>query len=200
MNKKYHRRSIRLKNYDYSQSGAYFVTVCTHQKKPFLGNILNGVMKVNKFGKAVEKEWLKTQKMRENVELDECIIMPNHFHGIIVIKENNVQAVSSRGVLQYAPTNGLQSPSETIGAIVRGFKSAVTKRINELRGKYGTSVWQRNYYEHIIRNDKEFKLVREYIINNPLRWQYDQENPDGKPDEKEKEFWRFLPDNVGAFN
>ena len=139
-----------------------------------MGNVINGGTLLNEFGRIVETEWLKSGQIRKNVELVEYIVMPNHFHGILVI-------VDSRGVLPYAPTQ-FRSPSQTVGAIIRGFKSAVTKQVNQLRNTPGKSVWQRNYYEHIIRNEGK--------LNNPLRWEYDRENPNGKPDEEEKRFWK----------
>ncbi len=144
------RRSIRLKEYDYSHQGMYFVTVCTHDKKCNLGKVMDDEMQLNKYGYLVRNEWIKTTDIRNNIELDSYIIMPNHLHGIIII--------NCRGVLQYVPTDTIgkfQSPSQTIGSIIRGFKSVVTKQINILRKTPGTPFWQRNYYEHIIRNEKK---------------------------------------------
>lgn len=136
---------------------------------------------MNQCGKIIENEWMKTAQIRNNVELDEYIIMPNHFHGVLFIK--------SRGVLQYSPTkNKFHSPSQNIESIIRGFKSATTKRINQLRNMPENPVWQRNYYEHVIRSENELNCIRKYIKNNPLRWQYDKENPIGKPDKIEKDF------------
>jgi len=168
----HHRHSIRLKDYDYSQAGGYFITICTHNRECLLGEIENGQMMLNEYGRIVMREWSKTDKIRTDVQLDNFVVMPNHIHGIIVI---------CRGVLQYAPTeytpSSFKPPSQTIGAIVRGFKSAVAKQINRLRNTLGAPVWQRNYYEHIIRNEKELNHLREYIINNPLQWELDRENP-----------------------
>ncbi|MEN6469361.1 MAG: transposase [Smithella sp.] len=175
----HHRHSIRLKGYDYSQTGAYFITVCTHNRECLFCFINDDEITTNEYGDIVRREWMKTPEMRANVELDEFIIMPNHVHGIIMINE-------CRGVLQYAPTKTqtkhetkFQSPSNTIGAIIRGFKSAVTRQINEMRQTPGVPIWQCNYYEHIIRNDDELNRVREYIINNPINWQTDENNPVG---------------------
>ena len=100
------------------------------------------------------------------VELDEFIIMPNHIHGIIIIE--------SRGVMRYAPTKKFASPEQTLGAIVRGFKSSVTKRINEMNKTFGQKFWQRNYYEHIIRNEQDLYRIRKYIQLNPLKWELDE--------------------------
>jgi len=141
-------------------------------------------MQLNEFGRIIESEWLKTPQIREKVQLDEYMVMPNHFHGVIVLTDN------SRGVLQYAPTNKFRSPSQTIGSIIRGFKFAVSRQIKRLDYPLIASLWQRNYYEHIIRNENELNRIREYIQNNPLRWQYDRENLEGKPDEIENIFWK----------
>ena len=170
-----HRRSIRLQGYDYAEAGAYFVTVCTYNREFLFGEITNGEMRLNEIGQVVIEEWLRTADVRKNIELDAFVVMPNHFHGIVVITGNG------RGVLQYAPTANqpsLRSPSQTIGAIVRGFKSITTKRINIIRNTLGVPVWQRNYYEHIIRTEDESNLLREYIVNNPAQWELDEENPD----------------------
>lgn len=181
---KYHRHSLRIKKYNYSLPGAYFITICTYRKENMLGYITDGKIKLNVLGKITEREWLKTFQIRENIQSDKYIVMPNHFHGIIVLTDNR------KGVLQYAPTNKFRSPSQTIGSIVRGFKSAVTREIKRLDYPFLYSVWQRNYYEHIIRNERELNRIREYIQNNPLRWQYDRENLEGKPDEIEEKFWK----------
>lgn len=181
---KYHRHSLRIKKYNYSLPGAYFVTICTYRKENILGYIIDGKIKLNVLGKITEREWLKTFQIRENIQLDKYMVMPNHFHGIIVLTDKR------KGVLQYAPTNKFRSPSQTIGSIVRGFKSAVTREIKRLDYPFLYSIWQRNYYEHIIRNERELNRIREYIQNNPLRWQYDRENLEGKPDEIEEKFWK----------
>ncbi len=185
--RRHHRRSIRLKNYDYAQPGAYFVTVCTNRMTCLLGEIVDGAMKLNPIGEVVEEEWLKTPILRPNVGLDEYVVMPNHLHGIIMIMDHG------RGVLQYAPTTSrFNSPSQTIGAIVRGFKSVVTKRINRMRDTPGQSVWQRNYYEHIIRSDKALNRIQEYIVYNPQRWHTDRYNPNRAGQDK----FEDLPEGI----
>jgi len=166
------RRSIRLKGYDYSQPGAYFITICTHDKEPIFGHVIDRNVHLNEFGKVVEKEWLKTFDMRKILKLDIYVIMPNHFHGIIIISDGT-------GTPQRAPTNEQfgKPVSNSIPGIIRLFKSTATKQINQIRQTPGRELWQRNYYEHIIRNENELDQVREYIINNPLQWQFDRENP-----------------------
>ncbi len=173
---KHHRRSIRLRAYDYSQAGAYFITLCVHDRACLFGDIADGVMHLNDLGRAVESEWLHTRGVRPQVELDEYVVMPNHFHGIVVVVD------MGRGVLQYAPT--FRSPSRSVGAVVRGFKSAVTRRINQMRQTPGLPVWQRNYYEHIIRSERELARIRQYIVNNPAQWASDRENPAVGKDER----------------
>jgi len=161
-----------LKEYDYSQNGSYFVTVCAHNCHNLFGNVVDGKLKLSKYGRVVEVEWKKTTNIRNNVELDFFIVMPNHFHGIIILND-------CRGVLQYAPTKTkFQSPSQSVGAIIRGFKSATTKQINQIRQTPGLPIWQRNYYEHVIRNEDKLNKIRQYIQFNPLKWHLDRENPE----------------------
>jgi REP element-mobilizing transposase RayT len=170
---RHHRRSIRLRGYDYSQAGAYFVTVCTHNRECLFGEIVDGDMRMNGAGTIIRDEWSRTADMRSNVELDAFVVMPNHFHAIVFLSDE-----SRRGDRPVAPTPMGPTP-RSIGAIMAGFKSAATKRINEMRGTPGRPVWQRNYYEHVIRNDDEMNRAREYIINNPAKSALDRENPVG---------------------
>jgi len=144
------RRSVRLKEYDYAQAGACFVTICMYYRECLLGDVYYGEMRLNEYGIIARDEWLETAHVRPGVETDAFVIMPNHLHGIIVITDrrgvsphapNNAHPDDRAGVSLYAPTKGLRSPSQTIGAIVRGFKSASTKRINEIRNVSGAPVW-----------------------------------------------------------
>lgn len=180
---KHHRRSIRLHGYDYASKGSYFITVCTHQRECLFGEIVDEKMRLNDFGEIVREEWLKTKGIRLNVDLDAFVVMPNHVHGIIMIRDQSVGATrrvdSRRGVSPYAPTE-FRSPSNSIGAIIRGFKDASAKRINNVRGMPGHLVWQRNYYEHIIRNEDDLDRIQEYIQINPSNWMADEENPQSK--------------------
>jgi REP element-mobilizing transposase RayT len=180
----HHRRSIRLKGYDYTQPGAYFVTFCSYQRMHTFGEIVDGEMVLNDRGKIARDEWFKTAELRPYVKLyeNEFVIMPNHGHGIIWI-EDEVGALrrnaQSRAEQRSAPTE--RTPTKmvaprSLGAIVRGFKSAVTYAVNAAENQRGAVLWQRNYYEHIIRNDRELKDIRWYILNNPLNWQLDRDN------------------------
>lgn len=168
----HHRRSIRLPGYDYSQPGAYFITICTHQREHLFGKIVNGVMKLNKFGLITREEWQKTALIRIEIELGEFVIMPNHVHGIIMIHET-VGAYGHTPLPSFNPAT-FDSPSRTIGAMVRGYKSAVTTRINQKRGTPRMPVWQRNYWEHIIRDEQDLSNAHAYILNNPAQWETDQ--------------------------
>jgi REP element-mobilizing transposase RayT len=201
---KYHRHSLRIKNYNYSIPGAYFITICTYLKENLLGYISDGKIELNVLGKITAREWLKTFQIRKNIQLDEYVIMPNHFHGIIIVLtdnnghnslcpyKNNQINVTRRGTMHRAhhyESFGKPIPG-SIPTIVRLFKSAVTREIKRLDYPFLYSIWQRNYYEHIIRNENELNRIREYIQNNPLRWEYDRENCEGKPDQIENIFWK----------
>jgi REP element-mobilizing transposase RayT len=164
---KHQRRSIRLKGYDYSKAGAYFITICTHCKECLFGEIIDGATKLNAYGEIVEKCWCELPNHYENICLDEFVVMPNHIHGIIVITYNV-------GAIHELP---LQRRNMLLPKIIGQFKMQSAKQINQLRHTHGQPVWQRNYYEHIIRNEDELNHIREYILNNPSKWEFDEENP-----------------------
>ncbi len=196
------RRSIRLKNYDYSQNGAYFITICTHGKACLFGHIVGAGskpahavsrskpahavptrskpirapltahdkpidiksprMNMNETGRLVEHTWSDLINHINGIELDEFIVMPNHVHGIVVI--------GRAGSKRTEKNHGLSE-------IVRQFKTFSARRINSLRKTPGVPLWQRNYYEHIIRNENDYFRIAEYIIDNPLTWEFDENNP-----------------------
>ncbi len=158
-----------MRGHDYCGHGAYFVTICTHNRQDLFGEVIGGVMELNEYGGIVREEWLKTGEIRFGIELDAFVVMPNHFHGILVV--NNV-----RGTARRAPTMERfgRPVSGSIPTIVRSFKSAVTRRINEARDTPGAIVWQRNYYEHIVRNEDDFNRIIKYIADNPLNWYNDE--------------------------
>ena len=168
----HHRRSIRLKEYDYSRPGAYFITVCTKNRECLFGNIINDAMVLSACGKIIEKVWYHLTKHYQNIKLDKFVVMPNHMHGIVILME--VDDVGAG--LKPAPTD--LTKCYPLSEIVRAFKTFSSRHINELRKTQGVPVWQRNYHEHIVRNENELNRIREYIINNPLRWQFDRENPE----------------------
>ncbi|MCS6795586.1 MAG: transposase [Raineya sp.] len=199
---KHHRRSIRLKGYDYSLSGAYFVTICTYQRECLLGQILNKQVHLSEYGKIVEYTWYDLPNHNAYIELDAFVIMPDHVHGIIVIRDDIMGVgvgseptptpneptptiiMPEPTVTPNEPTPTIITPTEPtpntnpsknkkhpLSEIVRQFKTFSARRINELRQTKGVPVWQRNYYERIIRDEKEFLAVQRYIYNNPLNWQ-----------------------------
>jgi REP element-mobilizing transposase RayT len=142
-----------------------------------LGDILDGEMVTNQFGKIVCDEWFKTAEIRKNVQLhaDEFRIMPNYVHGIIWLIETAVGIRCHR--IPTTQEKFGKPVSGSIPTIVRAYKAAVTRRINRLLGSLGMPVWQRNYYEHIIRNDREHKAIQRYILENPLKWHLDRDYP-----------------------
>ena len=196
----HHRHSIRLKGYDYTQQGAYFVTICTHQRNCLFGEIVDGEMKLNTNGEIARGSWLSIPRHFQNVELDEFVIMPNHLHGIILIVNNaevefsevegEALAISNDQNQQnlsrqcFAPTvntgetikiNGTKPQS--LAAIIQNYKSVSTRQINRINKAQGSVIWQRNYYEHIIRDEEALNNIRQYIFNNPINWVEDKENP-----------------------
>lgn len=177
----HHRRSIRLKDYDYTQAGAYFITICSWNRECLFGNVLDGKLQLHDFGQMIEREWLHTGVVRSNVILDAHIVMPNHIHEIILLNDTvgaTRRVAQNKAIHRIAPTEkpvGLISDS--IGAIIGQFKSVVTKQTNQIRNIPSRPVWQRNYYEHIIRDEDEMNRIREYIIHNPLQWAEDKNNP-----------------------
>lgn len=213
----HHRRSVRLKDYDYSKEGLYFITICTKGRECLFGNIIEDSIILNDVGVIILKEWFNTEKVRKNIVLHDFVIMPNHIHCIIEILYNNVDEdilsetsvgaycirphdtrcknndfnnnqyeidnvvikgdLCNKGVYYQGvcntplqldnPNMKFQSPKQTIGSIIRGFKSAVTKQL-------GYSLWQRNYFEHIIRNEKSYNRISNYIKTNPSNWEKDK--------------------------
>ncbi len=186
----FHRRSIRLKNYDYTQAGAYYITLCSHHFQHLFGTINQGEMQLSSLGQIVQNEWLKTAIMRPTIRLGAFIIMPNHLHGILEIIENDNKGTAfeketkefislpDRGRLRTEQYG--ESISGSIPTIIRSLKATVTKQINILRGTPGVLVWQRNYWEWVIRNEAEYQKFSAYIQNNPAKWELDRfrfENP-----------------------
>ncbi len=180
----HHRRSIRLKGCDYSMSGTYFVTVCSYRKECIFEDIIAASI--------IKEQWQNLPRKFSYIELDEFVIMPNHIHVILWIK--NVGAGLAlpiyKSVLPNNKSNtnkGGPRPAPTLGDIVCAFKSKTAVNINRYHNTSGAPVWQRNYYEHIIRNKESLNRIRNYIINNPLKWENDSENPLNRNKEKAKD-------------
>ena len=169
----HHRRSIRLKEYDYSQEGFYFITICTNHHVCLFGKIYDGKMVLNDAGKIAKECWLDVTEHYPNTRLHECVIMPNHVHGILQIVNNAGVGVQDIEPLQQPKQNQYQKIiPRSIGSMVRGFKIGVTKWFRKNTNVY--TVWQRNYYEHIIRNEQSYYKISEYIIKNPSHWLTDK--------------------------
>jgi putative transposase len=169
------RKSIRLKEYDYTHPGAYFVTICTHHRKPVFGRAQGDEIVLNEFGMIAEYEWNRTASVRDEMACVEHVVMPNHLHGIVIINDVGQAAQKVVGAHGRAP---LHRPPRSLGSFVAGFKARVTKKVNLARGTPGNPLWQRNYYERVIRDEDELNRAREYIRNNPLNWQEDEYHPD----------------------
>ena len=181
---KHRRKSIRVPGYDYSQSGAYFVTMVTYRRECMFGDVVDGEMRLNDFGKIAKGYWHEIPNHFPNVKLGTHMVMPNHVHGIIIIIDSHVGARHA-SPLHDDKTYPHGFKPGSLGAIVGSYKSAVTKRINEIDNSPGAVEWQRNYYacpersrrEHIIQNDREWNNIHLYIESNPLNWATDEENP-----------------------
>jgi REP element-mobilizing transposase RayT len=168
------RKSLRLKDFDYSQSGAYFITICTNNREPVFE-------KFPKLKETIQTQWGKLEARFPNIKLDEFILMPNHIHGIIFL--NGLSPVGA--IHELASVGGIyESPLQyrrnmVLPKVIGYFKMNTAKLINQMLNKSG-AFWQRSYYEHIIRNEKELSRIREYIQNNPLKWDMDRENPESR--------------------
>ena len=169
----HHRRSTRLKGYDYSQAGVYFVTVVAWRRECLFGDVVDGDVVLNDYGLIVQKEWERSMEIRDEVELGIHVVMPNHYHGIVIL-HNDTMVVGATGRSPLPPRGPVP---KSLGALMAGFKSSVTKQINLLRGTPGIPVWQRNYYERIIRDEREMERIHRYIESNPSMWSDDDENP-----------------------
>ena len=179
MIKKLHRRSIRLPNYDYTQPRAYFVTVCTKNRKHLFGKIVDGAVVLNYAGGIVGQVWGELPKRFPNIELDAFVVMPNHFHGIIIITNRvgmNVGAIHELPLHETPLGRRTNRRRMLLPKIVGYFKMNIAKKINILHNTPGVPIWQRNYYEHVIRSDK-INQTRQYIMDNPANWDQDENNP-----------------------
>jgi putative transposase len=174
------RKSLRLPDFDYSQSGAYFVTTCIRERRSLLGKVMEEKMILNNYGQIVADSWKDLAGHFSWIALDYFTVMPNHFHGIIFIVGAGSPRPDSKAAEEFAVRGGGTPPLRPrLGQIVGYFKYQAARRINEARKTAGDKLWQRGYYEHVIRDDEALNRVREYIAANPRRWQLDRENPQG---------------------
>jgi REP element-mobilizing transposase RayT len=175
-----HRKSIRLSEYDYAHAGAYFVTLCASERRCLFGKVINDQVILSQYGEMVKEcwEWLETHF--DSVHLDAYVVMPNHIHGVILLSGFQ----TCRGGSRAAPQTGEPEQAKShvkpkpLGSLIGAFKTISAKRVNELRNSPGQPLWQRGFYEHVIRREESLNRIREYILTNPLRWTLDQENPD----------------------
>ena len=183
----HNRRSNRLQGYDYSETGSYFITICTYKKKHLFGEIVNSEMKLNLLGRYAYNQWKQIPQRFGNVKLDEFVIMPNHIHGIIEIRsgrgeglENETLEGNPRLFSNPSPLHDDQSLQfkgtvpGSIGAIIQNYKSGTSRKINAMPGMKNTKIWQINYYDHIIRDEQDYFRIVDYIRSNPSKWEQDE--------------------------
>jgi putative transposase len=162
--KRHGRRSIRLAGYDYTQAGAYFVTICTQERRPLLATIDAAGHTLTPIGKLIARCWLALPRHFPHVALDAWVLMPDHMHGIVVMRDTDAPSATSSA----NQPNGTRPGS--LNAAIQNFKSVSTRKINQVRQTPGAIIWQRNYYERIIRDESAFEHIRRYIENNPAKW------------------------------
>ena len=185
-------RRRRLPGFDYSKEGAYFVTICTRERECLFGAVVDGKMRLNDVGRVVQTIWGGLLERFPAIESDAFVVMPNHVHGILLVgaalappKRRKVGAglaLPVGGAASSAPTG--PASITTLGTVVRAFKSISAIGVNRLLSRSGQSLWQRSYYEHVIRTEESLSRIREYIATNPLRWQLDRENSERTGDDK----------------
>jgi REP element-mobilizing transposase RayT len=174
----HHRRTIRRQEYDYSQRGAYFMTICTHDRECLFGEIINDAVNMNEYGRIIAEEWAALAELRDEIEMGEFVVMPNHFHGIIIFTADIDHAVGAIHELPLPHDQQTQRRKMALPKVIGRFKMRSAKRVNLCRNTSGTPVWQRNYYEHIIRDQTDYTRIAEYITDNPRRWMNDSLHPD----------------------
>ncbi len=167
-----HRKQLRLRGYDYAFPGAYFVTICSAGKRPIFGSISGKSIVLSPAGEIVRSEWIALRERFSRLVLDEFVIMPNHLHGVLAF-------VGHAGGASPATTGGA-SPSPTLFEVIGAFKSISTIMVNRLLRRRRVPLWQRSYYEHIVRTGEDLRKIQRYILENPLMWSLDPENPNRK--------------------
>lgn len=179
---KYRIPSARLQTWDYGSNAAYFITICTQNREHYFGEIANNEMQLSEIGKIAQSEWLKTFEIRPdmNLEMGEYVVMPNHFHAVVMIGGNEFNSGNGFGrdamhrvSTDHGPNNTFGPQTKNLASIVRGFKSAVTMQARLIHSDFG---WQSRFHDHIIRNTESFERIQNYISNNPLNWKEDKFN------------------------
>jgi putative transposase len=171
----HHRRSVRLKNYDYAQCGAYFVTIVTQHRICLFGDISDGEILPNDTGRIAQASWIGLSSRFSAVSLDSFVVMPNHIHGIITVGAQFIASSSAPPNQVGIIREGAINRAPTLSEIIRTYKAASTRMIRQTANP--NFAWQRNYYEHVIRNEESLNRIRQYIVDNPTRWAFDPENP-----------------------
>jgi REP element-mobilizing transposase RayT len=175
---KLNRRSIRRPEYNYSQSGAYFITICTHERISHFGEVVQAKMRLSLAGQAAQRAWLRLPAFFDRAKLDEFVVMPNHMHAILWIIDDvglcKIRGINADEVGTPDDWHGTEAGS--LGAIMQNYKSIVTRKVHALPKTHIQEVWQRNYWERIIRNERELHAFRKYIVYNPARWEMDSLN------------------------
>ena len=166
------RKTIRLKGYDYSSPGAYFVTICSHNRQSTLGFIKNEEVFLSEWGRIVLEIWEEIPHHHSQIALDEFVIMPNHVHGILWVTDLESGSAGSAPTTEKTKFGKILPKS--LPSVIRSFKSEVTREINLSRKLQGERFWQRNYFEHIVRNDDDLFNIRKYIQENPAKWESDR--------------------------
>jgi len=174
----YRRQSTRLQEWNYSWPGWYYVTTVIKLREQILGSVVNSAMYLSPYGHIAEETWQRIPRRYRNTELDLYVVMPNHVHGIIIINDHSVGAIHESPLQEEKDYQDfMQRRKMTLSRIMGWFKMNTAKQINLLRGGVGFFVWQRGYYDHIIRNEADLLRIRTYIASNPLQWTIDEENP-----------------------
>jgi REP element-mobilizing transposase RayT len=174
--------SLRLCEYDYSHSGAYFITICARKRELLFGDVVRGQIEINQLGQIVQKVWLSLPQFYGGIELDEFIIMPNHVHDIVMIS-SEIRTIHASSVQRKA-LSIVDRRRMLLCKIIGRFKMVSAKNINLFRKTSGLAVWQRSYYEHIVRDEVSLNRIRRYIADNPSQWEFDEENPAARTSER----------------
>jgi putative transposase len=164
------RKRLRLPGYDYSTAGGYFVTICAHNHKLVFGSIHDGIVNLNAAGRIIEKHWNELPYHYASVVLDSFVVMPNHVHGVLFLRPPDEMPADGK-------SGAGHRTARTLGDVIRSFKKFSAREVNKQRGTTGQPLWQRNYYERVIRDQEELRMIRQYIQDNPIRWEFDKENP-----------------------
>ncbi|MGH8598379.1 MAG: transposase [Gammaproteobacteria bacterium] len=177
-------RSNRLRTYDYRTAGAYFVTICASNRRFMFGAVADAQMTLNQTGTVVQRVWFDSERIRPGITLDEFIVMPNHIHSIVLLP--NLGSKRAHGC---APLRKrLARAPRSLGSFIAGFNSTSTREVNRLLGRAGR-LWQRNYYEHVVRHERDLERIRQYIREDPTRWEFDRENPNAPATTKVRAPW-----------